>query len=172
VEPFRYELGVDLSGALNFFLHSLKEETSALDVREDELLYVASVLAHFANTSTGSAADFPSPSHLGQLFDRYCMLQQPELLPDSVEILERGGSESLFLAGFFREQMRRRYDLSLFDGLGRALYSRASYCSKNTAQAKVLWRISRSFRTWAHICRDLNATLQKNAPNPYLLRFN
>ena len=54
---------------LKFFLLGLRE-VSAPDVDRDELLYNASVLAHFAQSSTQSTDDLPTPAHLGAGFYR------------------------------------------------------------------------------------------------------
>ena len=70
-------LAVTNGQALRFFYERLREvvhDGEAGTVPDDELLYNASVLAHFATTSTRSSTDFPpSPVNLSTVFDVFVL---------------------------------------------------------------------------------------------------
>ena len=69
--PLRELLEVTDRQALEFFVVGLKD-VSAQAVDEQELLYNASVLAHYAQVSTGASMEMPAPGALGSIFDQLC----------------------------------------------------------------------------------------------------
>lgn len=170
MEDFHYELGVTSHDTLDFFFSSLKEEVYGRDVRADDLLYVASVLAHFAQTSCSNSSDPASDQSLTGVFDRFVM--ERRTIPNNSELLEFGASQSLFIVGFFREQVRRRHSVSLFDEIGRGLYVEASSLSRERRRREMLYRMSVSFKMWAQVCRDLHLTMRKFQPVPYRLNLD
>src|SRR5690349_21010455 len=94
--------------ALRFFFEHLRDIADGRAAPESELLYNASVLAHFATTST-AAVDFPSaPVSLGTVFDLFVLDRSETVDPD---ILEAAASQCLLLTGFFGAQLRHRYNL-------------------------------------------------------------
>jgi hypothetical protein len=171
LETFHYELGVNSDEALNFFFTALKEETEGLRVRTDDTLYIASVLAHFAQTSCYTVDNcLPSPRNPADVIEQF-YLKQGELLNDA-SLFELGGSQSLLFGGFFREQVRRRHNVRVLDALGESLYWRASSLSRSRVHREMFTRVSLSFRDWAIICRNLNKTFEQNQPVPHLLKFD
>ena len=66
--PLRELLAVDERKTLEFFFLGLKDVSEA-EVDRRELLYNASVLAHYAQVSTQSGLEFPTPPALGAVFD-------------------------------------------------------------------------------------------------------
>ena len=70
--PLAELLAVDDRQALEFFILGL-EDVSEPTVDREELLYNASVLAHYAQVSTQSSVDFPSPATLGAVFDQFVL---------------------------------------------------------------------------------------------------
>ncbi len=66
-------LGVNQEGTLNFFFEHLKDLTSTWKLPDKEVLYNASVLAHFASTSVASSDVFPSlPDRTRQVLRPLC----------------------------------------------------------------------------------------------------
>ena len=63
-------LGVNHRGALEFFFTGLRDAAEGTVDRE-ELLYNASVLAHYAQVSTATDTDFPAPANLAFVFDHF-----------------------------------------------------------------------------------------------------
>src|SRR6267154_1649740 len=102
--PLRELLATDQRQALDFFFLRLKDVCGP-DVNRHELLYNASVLAHYAQVSTSSSADLAAPANLSAVFDNFVI--DTSLLRDSV-MMETAGAQCLVLAGFFEDQMRRR----------------------------------------------------------------
>src|SRR3954468_7199310 len=102
--PLRELLATDHRRALGVFVLGLQDVSEATVDRE-ELLYNASVLAHYAQVSTQTDVDWPAPANLSVVFDHF--VSDPTLLHDSL-MMEAAGAQCLLLAGFFEDQMRRR----------------------------------------------------------------
>ncbi len=62
---FEELVAVDSQRAFNFFLSGLRETTAAERFKDDEMLYVASILAHYSQTSR--AADTASMPRMANL---------------------------------------------------------------------------------------------------------
>ena len=109
--------------ALRFFFEHLRDIADGRAAPESELLYNASVLAHFATTST-AAIDFPSaPVSLGTVFDLFVLDRSETVDPD---ILEAAASQCLLLTGFFGAQLAHRYNLRWYARLGAGFFERAA----------------------------------------------
>ncbi len=171
VEAFHYELGVTPRVALDFFYKALREETAGGRIRKDDLLYVASILAHYACTSCSSTVEgLPAPATPSGVLDQF-YLRAGELMNDP-SLLEVGGSQCLLFAGFFREQVRKRHNVKVLDTLGKSLFSRASALSRTREHRETLTRVSESFIPLALVCRNLNRTFLESAPDPRIIRIN
>src|SRR4249919_2116089 len=101
--PLRELLAVDQRQALEFFFQRLKD-VSGPDVDPAELLYNASLLAHFAQVSTRAETELATPATLSAVFDHFVVDSTSRR--DSV-LMETAGAQCLMLAGFFEDQMRR-----------------------------------------------------------------
>ena len=165
MEPLRELLATDHRQTLEFFFVELRE-LSEPGVDRDELLYNASVLAHFAQTSTTSSVDFPSPAHLGDIFDHFVL---EHALHHDEEAMESAGAQCLLLAGFFEAQMRSRHNIRWYSGLGAGFFRRAAERAASPKKARVLGLMSVDFEAWrqrhARLGRDLH-------DRPYLLPFS
>jgi hypothetical protein len=141
-------LAVDSTQALRFFFERLKDVAGDRESLTTELLYNASVLAHFASTSTAAANQFPtSPSSLDAVFDVYVLDRSQHTDPD---ILEAAGSQCLFLTGFFRDQVRRRYNVKWYATLGASFYERAAQHGRDHKRVEMMMVMSRRFDYWCH----------------------
>ena len=85
---------------LEFFVVSLRD-VSDPSVDSQELLYNASVLAHYAQVSTSSDDDLAAPANLSVIFDRF--VADATLMRDSM-IMETAAAQCLLLTGFFEDQ--------------------------------------------------------------------
>lgn len=155
-------LGVDSSRAFDFFLSGLREVTG----REpnDEMFYVATVLAHYAETSRYDAVFMPVLANLSEVFDNFVFAQA-----DEPEILEIGGSQVLLFAGFFRDQMKRRHNVRWFDKIGQSLYFRAGQTTKDMKRGRFLSKLAETLPQWTRRCRDLSRMYRDDR---YLLRID
>jgi hypothetical protein len=126
-----------------FFLHL--QDVSESTVDRQELLYNASVLAHYAQVSTAAAADVPTPASLAQVFDQFVL---DSSFADDSELMETAGAQCLLLAGFFEDQMRRRHNIRWFAGLGAGFYHRAAAHTSTLGRAELLSGMSRHFEAW------------------------
>lgn len=160
--PLQELLAVDQRQALEFFMLRL-QDISEPTVDRQELLYNASVLAHYAQVSTQADVDLGTPATLGAVFDHF--VRDTTLMHDGL-MMETAGAQCLLLAGFFEDQMRRRHNIRWYAALGAGFFNRAAGEQPSPAKARLLITIAGRFETWrrrhAQLSRDLR-------DEPYLL---
>jgi hypothetical protein len=161
--PLAELLATDERQALEFFALRL-QEVSGSAVDRQELLYNASVLAHYALVSTAADVGLSSPATLSAVFDHFVF---DASLTDDGLLLETAGAQCLLLAGFFEDQMRRRHNIRWYTELGAGFFNRAAQREPAAQKARLLAAIASRFETWrrrhARLSRELRA-------QPYLLR--
>lgn len=158
-------LAVTNAQALRFFFERLRDVLDTDTAPEGELLYNASVLAHFASTSTASTTDFPpSPVGLTQIFDVFVLDRSQHADPG---ILEAAGSQCLLLTGFFQAQLRRRHNLEWFAALGANFYDSAARLSRDRARTRLLTVMAGRFGFWRRQHGRLAAELRDE---PWVIR--
>ena len=164
--PLQELLAVDHRQALKFFVVRL-QDVAEPSVDRDELLYNASVLAHYAQVSTQADVEWPTPANLSTVFDHF--VADTTLLCDSV-MMEVAGTQCLLLAGFFEEQMRQRHNLRWYAELGTGFFSRAALHERSQDKARLLDAIGRHFEPWrqrhAQLSRELRDRQHLLAPRP------
>jgi hypothetical protein len=163
MDPLGELVGTNHREALEFFflgLHDLSEPT----VDRQELLYNASVLAHYAQVSTKADVDLPIPADLSAVFDNFVI--DRTLLHDSL-MLEIAGAQCLLLAGFFEDQMRRRHNIRWYAELGASFFSRAAVQEQSAVKARLLDTIARHFEPWRRRHAQLSRELRDR---PYVLK--
>ena len=162
MNPLRELLATDHRQALAFFVLGL-QDVSEPTVDRQELLYNASVLAHYAQVSTWSDGDWPSPANRSVVFDHF--VADPTLLNDG-QMMETAGAQCLLLAGFFEDQMRRRHSIRWYAELGASFFSRAAGQELSPPKARLLDMIARRFEPW----RQRHARLSRELRDqPYVL---
>jgi hypothetical protein len=144
MDPLRELLATDQRQALEFFVVGLQDVCEAA-VDRRELLYNASMLAHYAQVSTHAEGDWPTPANLGVIFDSF--VADPTLLQDGA-MMETAGAQCLLLAGFFEDQMRRRHNIRWYAGLGASFFSRAAQHEASAPKAQLLDMLARHFELW------------------------
>jgi len=166
MEPLGELLASDHRHVLEFFFVGLRD-VSGPTVDRDELLYNASVLAHYAQVSTQADVEWPTPANLSTVFDHF--VADTTLLCDSV-MMEVAGTQCLLLAGFFEEQMRQRHNLRWYAELGTGFFSRAAANEPSPRKAMLLDAIGRHFEPWrqrhARLSRELRDQQHLLAPRP------
>ena len=155
-------LAVDQRQALAFFMLHL-QDVSEPTVDRQELLYNASVLAHYAQVSTQSDVEWPAPDNLSAVFDHF--VADTALLHDG-SMMETAGAQCLLLAGFFEDQMRRRHNIRWYAELGARFFSRAALREPSMPKARLLDAIARRFEPWRQRHAQLSRELRDQ---PYLL---
>ena len=140
---------------LEFFVGRLKD-VSEPTVDDHELLYNASVLAHYARVSTHSAIDLTTPATLADVFEHFVF---DTSLRDDSAMMEAAGAQCLLLAGFFEEQLRRRHNIRWYARLGVGFFSRAASLERSAQKVRLLAGIAAGFEPWrqrlARLSRDL-----------------
>jgi hypothetical protein len=160
--PLRELIAIDHRQTLEFFALRLQDVSEAT-VDRQELLYNASLLAHYAQVSTQPDVDLPAPANLSTVFDHF--VSDTTLLPDSL-MMETAGAQCLLLAGFFEEQMRRRHNIRWYAKLGASFFSRAALHEPSPHRARLLDAIARRFEPWRQRHAQLSRELRDQ---PYLL---
>ena len=148
---------------LAFFFARL-QEVSGPAVDREELLYNASVLAHYALISTESDQEMPAPASLSAVFDHFVF--DTSLVQDGL-MMETAGAQCLLLAGFFEDQMRRRHNIRWYAALGASFYNRAALQEPSPHKARLLDMIARRFEPWRQRYARLGRELRDQ---PYLLQ--
>src|ERR1700704_2618802 len=162
MDPLRELLATNHCQALEFFFLGLRE-VSEPTVDRQELLYNASLLAHYAQVSTQAHAAWPAPTNLSMVFDHF--VSDTTLLHDGL-MMETAGAQCLLLAGFFEDQMRGRHSIRWYAELGSGFFSRAAVHERSPRKARLLDAIARRFEPW----RQRHARLSRELRDqPYLL---
>jgi hypothetical protein len=156
-------LATDDRRALEFFVVGLRD-VSEPTVDGLELLYNASVLAHYAQVSTNAGSDVPAPATLTDVFDRF--VTDASLRQDA-HMMETAGAQCLLLAGFFEGQMRQRHNIRWYASLGAGFFSRAALQEPSPHKAQLLSALARGFEAWRKRHARLGRELRDQA---YLLR--
>src|SRR5258705_1533002 len=97
MDPLRELLATDHRQALEFFFLGL-QDVSEPTVDRGELLYNASLLAHYAQVSTQAHTAWPAPANLGVVFDHF--VSDTTLLDDGLMMETAGGPRPLLAGGF------------------------------------------------------------------------
>lgn len=163
--PLRELLATDHRQTLEFFVVGLRD-VSEPSVDREELLYNASVLAHYAQVSTQADVEWPAPANLGKVFDHFVV--DTTLLHDSL-MMELAGTQCLLLAGFFEDQMCRRHNIRWYAELGSGFFSQAAAHEPSPGKARILDAIARSFEPWRRRHARLSRALREQ---PYRLTLS
>ena len=160
--PLRELLAIDHRQTLEFFVLRFQDVCEPT-VDRQELLYNASLLAHYAQVSTHPDVDVPTPASLSAVFDHF--VADTTLRHDGL-MMETAGAQCLLLAGFFEDQMRPRHNVDWYAQLGASFFRRAALQEPSLHKVRLLEAIARRFEPWrqrhAHLGRELRV-------QPYLL---
>src|SRR3954467_1231015 len=162
MDPLRELVATDHRQALEFFVLGFQDLCEPT-VDRQELLYNASVLAHYAQVSTHADGTLPAPANLSVVFDTF--VADPTLLHDPL-MMETAGAQCLLLAGFFEDQMRRRHNIRWYAELGASFFRRAALHEPSPHRARLLAPIPRRLEPWRRRHAQLSRELRDQ---PYLL---
>src|SRR4029077_3475684 len=160
--PLQELLAIDHRQTLDFFVLRL-QDIAEPTVDREELLYNASVLAHYAQVSTQPDVDVPAPANLSTVFDHF--VSDATLRHDN-SMMETAGAQCLLLAGFFEDQMRQRHNIRWYAELGASFFGRAAVLEASPHKARLLDAIARRFEPWRRRHAQLSRELRDE---PYLL---
>lgn len=167
MDPLRELVATSHQQTLEFFFLGLQDLCEPT-VDRQELIYNASVLAHYAQVSTHATADLPVPANLGVVCDHFVL---DTTLRQDGPLLETAGAQCLLLAGFFEDQMRRRHNIRWYAELGAGFFSRAAVQEASPHKARLLAMIGRRFEPWRQCHARLSRALRDqpyviNSPRP------
>ena len=155
-------LATDQRRVLEFFFVHLRDVCEP-SVASDELLYNASILAHYAQLSTATTDGVPMLPGLSTLFDQFVL---DTTAHDDPEMMEAAAAQCLVLAGFFEHQMRRRHAIGWYAQLGAGFFIRAAARQESERKAQLLKTLARHFEPWRRRHARLSLELRDL---PYLL---
>jgi hypothetical protein len=146
-------MAVSKKEALKFFYDNLEDIVGKYEDAY-EVLYVARILADRCQTSCASQVAVSSFTDLSQVFDTFVLRQRFRQDKTAMEI---AGAQTLFLAGFFGNQMKRRHNLNWYYKQGSGFFKEASKLNEKQDLKKslMLKKVSFSFRFWAEVCSKL-----------------
>jgi hypothetical protein len=162
MDPLGELLSSDHRQTLEFFVVGLKD-VSEPTVDHQELLYNASVLAHYAQLPIDPDVEVAAPADLSAVFDHF--VTDSTWLNDPLR-METAGAQCLLLSGFFEDQMRRRHNIHWYAELGASFFRRAAAGEHSAAKARLLETIARHFEPWRRRHALLSHELRDG---PYLL---
>lgn len=160
MDNLRELLQVDSMIALNFFHEGLGQVAPKQLVGQDETVYVASILAHYAQTSRSDTGPMPSPATFVDIFDQFVLEDGAGADP---ELLETVGSWSLLLLGLSPRHPRLspRHNIQWYTQLGRSFYAKASRNCPDQQRRVLLKRISGNFTIWTFACQKFYKNLRE-----------
>lgn len=139
-------LAVTQAQALRFFFERLRDVVGEDDAPSSEVLYNASVLAHFATTSSVATSEFPvCPTSLSTVFDLFVLDRSQHVDP---EIMEAAAAQCLLLTGFFQDQLNRRYNLAWYASLGAGFYDSAAEYGTDRVRSRMMETMATRFEFW------------------------
>jgi hypothetical protein len=154
--PYGELLGSGHRQTLEFFVSSLRDVTEQ-PVNPRELYYNASVLAHYAQTSTAATDGFATPASLAAVFDQFVITAAA--WGEQSAVMETAATQCLILAGFFEDQSKGRHSIQWYSQLGAGFFARAARSEGDTPKAALLMALSEQFEPWrqrhARLSREL-----------------
>ena len=166
MDPLGELLATDHRRTLEFFVMTLKD-VSEPSVNHQELLYNASVLAHYAQIPIDPDVPTATPADLVTVFDRF--VAEAANMSDPA-MMETAGAQCLLLSGFFEDQMRRRHNIHWYGEIGAAFFRRAAVLERAMEKARLLDTIGRHFEAWrrrharlSHELRDSRYLMRRHA---------
>jgi hypothetical protein len=145
MDPLSHLLATGQRDTLQFFFAGLRDVTADEHVDSPTLLYNASVLAHFASTSTFSPESLPALRGLGDVFDRF--VTDTSMRRDT-ELMEWGAAQCMLFTGFFADQMQRRHNLDWYGHLGEEFYDCAATATQEANRKRLMGRMAEEFQDW------------------------
>jgi hypothetical protein len=162
MSPLGELLAIDQRSTLEFFVTGLQDVSDG-GIDRQELLYNASVLAHYALVSTQSTTEMPAPASLTGILDQFVL---DETVSADGEMLETAAAQCLLLAGFFEDQARRRHSIRWYAQLGASFFIRAAAQQRAPRKAELLTTLACHFEAWRLRHARLGRELRQQ---PYLL---
>jgi len=162
------ELSVSSKQALEFFYEPFREMgfISSTDLAEHGL-YVASVLANYAQVSTVTGSGYPTPMNITQIFETFVVLRSGTELEyfssSDSEILEIAGAQVILINGFFRDQMRQKHNPAYFDHLGQKFFLEAGRLSTLEKRSQFLTGFSERIPYWTFACCRVSRQMADDA---------
>jgi hypothetical protein len=160
-------LAVTEGHALRFFFEHLRDVSERDHAAEAELLYNASVLAHFATTSAAST-EFPgTPATLETVFQLFVLDRSQHGDP---EIMEAAAGQCLLLTGFFGAQLKDRHNVEWYARLGAGFFGHAADHLHDRARAAMMRTMANRFPFWrrqqARLAQELHERPLLLKPQP------
>lgn len=159
-------LAVDQAQAFQFFVSGLQEVTKG-EAQPKLLVYNASILAHYAMTSTRPTDDsslLGTPVDCLTIFDNFVLDRSGHQDP---EIMEAIATQCLLLSGFFRKHLQARHNLDWYAAIGANWFDAAAHRFKDENRIKICLHMAATFGYWRQAYELLNRNFHDF---PYLIK--
>jgi hypothetical protein len=157
-------LAVNKAQAIRFFFSGLKD-VSGPSASRDEVLYNASLLAHFAQTPCAKDGDGTScPMTLMCVFDRHLNLSMYR----DENMFEVAACQTLMMIGFFGSRMKARHNVDWYKRMCSGFFQSVSDVTVHAKRKEFFARMARRVDLWAYRQAKLERELRDA---PYLLRL-
>jgi hypothetical protein len=163
-------LGSDSEHTAEFFANELQSVVRRTQCDQNEMLYVASVLAHYASTPCVKGRPLTlaiNESAVPFAFTRtelspylYARLS-PNHEPLNAEDFENKGSYIFLMIGFFRRQMEYQNNVVLYEKIAQGYYHQAHQYIQNETRKQFLRKFSYALPFWSNACAGLNKVLRE-----------
>lgn len=170
-------LGSNSQHTTKFFAHELQSLLQRQSCDKDQMLYVASVLAHYASVPwlNGRPMTLPiNESTVPFAFTRtelspylYARLS-PNKEPLDAEDFENKGSHIFLMVGFFRRQMGHENNVVMYEKIAQGYYYQAHQYIQNRGRKQFLRQFAHSLPFWSNACSGLSETLHDKR---FILQF-
>ncbi len=145
--------GVDHSRTFNFFLSGLQKIVRGEPC--NQMLYVANVLAHHAQTPRYNSEQVVFKD-LGEMLSQAVFVEISD-----PEILQIYGSHIILLAGFFRDQVRHRHNVEWYDQLGQRFYYQVGQRAGSDKERDFFGGFADALPRWTSRCCYLSRYLRE-----------
>jgi hypothetical protein len=154
---------VNSGQVLDFFLEHLEEYRIVSKMDHEETLYVARILARYAQISRSDENIATPAASLEDILNNFILKKRTTagtVILQNPYMLEIAGSQTLILVGFLRDQLKGTYNLEWYDNLGSTFFAKASCLTKKKGKAKLLGQVAEHFPIWAYSCNSVNRAIR------------
>ena len=164
MSDFEMLFAVSHKQTLKFFAERF-QEISDEPLEKVELMYNASLHAHYSQVSTFSETEFPMLQNLSVLFDKF--VYDTSMQRDA-KMMETAAAQCLIFSGFFEAQQGRRHNIKWYAQIGQGFYEKAAGLSASKQEAQLFHLMNYKFEWWRKKHFELSQDFRER---PYLLRL-
>ncbi len=152
---------------MQFFFSNLLDCVPSEVVYEEEIIYSASLLASYAQTSKHSGYYLPLLGNLQEIGDLFFRQNR---LPTDWMFWQDAGAQLLVFTGYFRGQISEDFEIEKFEELGAHSFKKLSIGAPTEKKRWLFSRMHQNFPVWTRTFHLLHQQLFDNS-DPRIIRF-